>query len=341
MSPTQLKQKWIELPRAVKLATLPVLLFVFYLLVAWNWPLSPGDDIHTIKSGSSLKSVARQLREQNVLQDGFSFQLLARLTGASNRIKAGEYRFKPGASQRQILQVLVNGDQVRYSVVLVEGTTFMQFLQTLASNKKLDHTLNGLSPEQVMERLSYDSQHPEGRFFPDTYTFTAGDEDIDILRQSYAKMQAELQKAWDDRDPSLPYKNAYEALIMASIIEKETGRPEDRDRIAAVFVNRLRRNMKLQTDPTVIYGMGSEFDGNLRKRDLLRDTPYNSYTRRGLPPSPICSPGREALHAALHPAPTNDLYFVSRGDGSSHFSETYQEHHRAVIQYQLGGNNKK
>lgn len=320
-------------------ASLPIL-GVFYLLLVWNWPLSQDEQIHAIPPGHSLSAITRQLNEQDVLPDRISFQILARLTGATKRIQAGEYRFKSGMNERDILSALVHGKQVRYSLRLIEGSTFADFMQLLASQSKLEQTLTGLKPSQIMQRLSYGNENPEGRFFPDTYTYTAGTKDIDILRQAYVRMQTILQTAWNNRADNLPYKTQYEALIMASIVEKETGRPEDRDRIAAVFVNRLRRNMRLQTDPTVIYGMGSQFDGNLRKRDLQRDTPYNTYTRKGLPPTPISLPGRDAIHAALHPAPTNDLYFVSRGDGTSEFSENYIDHNRAVRKYQLGGNGK-
>ena len=313
-------------------------LLIFYLVFSWFWPLSFESQVIAIKQGRALTGVTRDLVEQDILPDRFSFRVLARITGAATKIKAGEYRFEPGMSQHQILSMMVEGRQVVYSVLAVEGTTFADFLQSLATHEKVDFTLGGLTPVQIMERLSYGQQHPEGRFFPDTYTFTAGTKDIDLLRQAYFKMKAELDKLWKERAENLPYRNIDEALIMASIIEKETGRPEDRTRIAAVFVNRLRKGMRLQTDPTVIYGLGRNFDGNLRKRDLQKDGPYNSYTRKGLPPTPISLPGRDSLYAALHPASTNDLYFVSRGDGSSQFSETYKEHELAVRKYQLGGN---
>lgn len=337
---SKLIKKFNQASVATRAGIVLPLSFLVYLLIVWNWPLTLDDQIHLVPQGGSLATVSRQLYQQGVLPDRFSFRLLARLTGSAKRIQAGEYRFRSGMSQRQILSAMVSGKQVLYSVLLVEGSTFADFSRLLSGQPKLEQTLAGLSPVQIMQRLSYGDQHPEGRFFPDTYTFTAGTKDIDLLRQAYTKMEKVLQKAWESRAENLPYKNAYEALIMASIVEKETGRPEDRDRIAAVFVNRLRRGMRLQTDPTVIYGMGSSFDGNLRKRDLNRDTPYNTYTRRGLPPTPISLPGRESIHAALHPAPTNDLYFVARGDGTSEFSETYLDHNRAVRKYQLGGNKK-
>jgi len=321
-------------------ASLPFLILIYFLIV-WNWPLSQGNQIFKISPGRSLGAINQELYQQGVVPDRFSFHILARLTGSATRIQAGEYRFESGMSERQILSAMILGKQVLYPVRLVEGSTFSEFMKLLAEQPKLEQTLNGLGPSQIMQRLSYGNEYPEGRFFPDTYTYTAGTKDIDILRQAYTKMQKVLQSAWEGRADDLPYKNSYEALIMASIVEKETGRPEDRDRIAAVFVNRLRRNMRLQTDPTVIYGMGSNFDGNLRKRDLQRDTPYNTYTRRGLPPTPISLPGRDAIHAAMHPARTNDLYFVSRGDGSSEFSENYIDHNRAVQKYQLGGNKQE
>jgi len=317
------------------IASIPFLV-IFYYLILWNWPLSQDGQIHVISHGASLGAINRELYLQGVLPDRYSFHLLAKFTGAAKRIQAGEYRFESGVSEREILSALIHGKQVLYSIRLVEGSTFSEFLKLLSEQPKIEQTLSGLKPSQIMQRLSYGNEYPEGRFFPDTYTFTAGTKDIDILRQAYTKMQTVLQSEWDNREKDLPYKNSYEALIMASIIEKETGRPEDRDRIAAVFVNRLRKKMRLQTDPSVIYGMGSQFDGNLRKRDLQTDTPYNTYTRGGLPPTPISLPGKQSIQAAMHPAPTNDLYFVSRGDGTSEFSENYIDHNRAVQKYQLG-----
>lgn len=317
-------------------ALLP-LAVVLGLLVLWNLPLSAGDRIVTIKPGASLTAIARQLQREGIVTERYSFRLLAQLAGASRKVRSGEYQYHEGMSQRDLLNAMVSGKQVQYALLLVEGWNFYELMKAINNAPKLEHTLKDLTPVQVMERLSYGPPHPEGRFFPDTYHYTAGTPDIDLLRQAYDRMQQELDRAWQGRAEGLPYKNPEEALIMASIVEKETGQKKDRDRIAAVFVNRLKRGMRLQTDPTVIYGIGTGFDGNLRKRDLLRDTPYNTYTRRGLPPTPISMPGRESLEAALHPAPTDDLYFVSRGDGSSHFSRTLTEHNKAVRRYQLGG----
>jgi len=285
----------------------------------------------------SLKAFARELHRRGVVPESHSFVLLANLLGQGRGLKAGEYLFEPGISARGILGQVVAGRVVRYPVVLVEGWTFRQFLQALARTEKLAQTLTGQSSAQIMATLGYPDQHPEGRFFPDTYHFTAGDSDRTILMRAYQRMQQRLELEWSARAPDLPVRSAYDALILASIVEKETGKPEERPLIAGVFTNRLRRGMRLQTDPTVIYGLGDRFDGNLRRRDLERDNPYNTYTRAGLPPTPIAMPGAAALHAALHPADTRALYFVSRGDGSHVFSETLTEHNAAVIKYQLNG----
>jgi UPF0755 protein len=267
--------------------------------------------------------------------------LLAYVTGHARNLKAGEYRFKQGISQRELLQQVVTGRVVEYPLALIEGWTFDQFLQAINSAPKVRQTLNGLSHEQIMERLSRPDLHPEGQFYPDTYYYVAGTTDLQLLQRAFARMQTRVQNEWSARSSDLPLKNSYEALILASIVEKETGRASERPLIAGVFINRLRRGMRLQSDPTVIYGMGQSFDGNLRRRDLLRDSPYSTYTRGGLPPTPIAMPGGDALHAVLHPAPTKALYFVSKNDGSHEFSETLREHNEAVIKYQLRGKKRK
>jgi UPF0755 protein len=230
---------------------------------------------------------------------------------------------------------------VEYPLALIEGWTFDQFLQAINSAPKVRQTMNGLSHEQIMERLSRPDLQPEGQFYPDTYYHVAGTTDLQLLQRAFARMQTRVQNEWSARSAGLPLKNSYEALILASIVEKETGRASERHLIAGVFINRLRRGMRLQSDPTVIYGMGQSFDGNLRRRDLLRDSPYSTYTRGGLPPTPIAMPGGDALHAVLHPAPTKALYFVSKNDGSHKFSETLREHNEAVIKYQLRGKKRK
>ena len=310
---------------------------VAYLYWAWQHPLSPGTEIYDVKPGMTLRSFARELGERGVLPESHSFVLLAYVTGHNRHMKSGEYRFRDGITAWELLDQVVAGRVIEYPVVLVEGWTFRQFMQAIEEAPKLTHTLTGLAPAAIMQRLGHPGETPEGRFFPDTYYYSAGQTDLRILANAYDKMQKMLEQQWERRDADLPLKNPYEALILASIVEKETGRADERNMIAGVFVNRLRHEMRLQSDPTVIYGMGEGFDGNIRLKDLRRDTPYNTYTRRGLPPTPVAMPGRDSLYAVLHPAATNALYFVSRGDGSHVFSATLEEHNQAVIKYQLKG----
>lgn len=310
---------------------------VAYLYWAWQHPLSPGTEIYDVKPGMTLRSFARELGERGVLPESHSFVLLAYVTGHNRHMKSGEYRFRDGITAWELLDQVVAGRVIEYPVVLVEGWTFRQFMQAIEEAPKLTHTLAGLAPAAIMQRLGHPGETPEGRFFPDTYYYSAGQTDLRILANAYDKMQRMLEQQWERRDADLPLKNPYEALILASIVEKETGRADERNMIAGVFVNRLRHEMRLQSDPTVIYGMGEGFDGNIRLKDLRRDTPYNTYTRRGLPPTPVAMPGRDSLYAVLHPAATNALYFVSRGDGSHVFSATLEEHNQAVIKYQLKG----
>lgn len=308
-----------------------------YLGGYWYRPLHPGEQTYEVRPGMTLRAFARELMARGVLHEAHSFVAIATLTGRSRALKAGEYRFPDGASVSALLDQVVAGRVVEYPLVLVEGWSFRQFQQVLAQAPKLQQTLGGLSPAQVMERLGRKGEHWEGRFYPDTYKYSSGHTDLMILTRAYERMQARLEAEWSQRDTHLPFRNPYEALILASIVEKETGMGEERPLIAGVFLNRLLRGMKLQTDPTVIYGIGEKFDGNLRRRDLVTDTPYNTYMRAGLPPTPIAMPGGAAIHAVLHPAATRALYFVSRGDGSHVFSETLKDHNDAVIKYQLGG----
>ena len=308
-----------------------------YLYWAWNHPLQPGSDIYVVKPGMSLRAFARELSNRGVLPESHTLVWLAHLTGHDRDLKSGEYRFRNGMSARELLEQVIAGRVIEYPVVLVEGWTFRQFLQVLEVAPKLTHTLSGLSPAAVMERLGHGGEHPEGRFFPDTYYYSAGQTDTAILTNAYDKMQKLLQQQWEARDGNVPFKNPYEALIMASIVEKETGRADERRLVAGVFVNRLRRGMRLQSDPTVIYGLGDKFDGNIRLKDLRHATPYNTYTHAGLPPTPVAMPGRDSVEAVLHPADTRDLYFVARGDGGHVFSETLEEHNAAVVKYQLNG----
>ncbi|MFL6647549.1 MAG: endolytic transglycosylase MltG [Sulfurifustaceae bacterium] len=306
---------------------------------AWTWrhPLQPGEEIFVLKPGATLRGLAHQLQERGVLREPYTFTWVAYLTGRSRQLKAGEYRFHAGITLGQLLDQVVAGRVIEYPLVFVEGWTFRQMMHELDAAPKLAHTLSGLSPMEVMARLGYAGEHPEGRFFPDTYYYSMGHTDTQVLSRAHERMEALLKVEWERRAPNLPLKNMNEALALASIVEKETGRPEERAMIAAVFINRLRKGMKLQTDPTVIYGMGAAFDGNIRLKDLRRDTPYNTYTRSGLPPTPIAMPGRDAITATLHPADTPALYFVSRGNGTHVFSATLAEHNAAVSKYQLGG----
>jgi UPF0755 protein len=293
-------------------------------------------DFH-IASGSSLRAAISQMREAGVDVQPTLLLLLARAEGAETGIKAGSYSVEQGITARQLLDKLIRGKVTQGDIALIEGWTFRQWRARMAANPDLRGDSRGLDEAEIARRLGLDSPSLEGWLFPDTYLFDKQSSDFDLLARAVRAMQRRLAAAWAGRAAGLPYRSPYEALIMASIIEKETGRDADREMIAAVFVNRLRLGMLLQTDPTVIYGLGESFDGNLRKRDLQADTPYNTYTRHGLPPTPIAMPGQASIQAALHPAASRALYFVARGDGGSQFSNTLDEHNRAVNQYQRGG----
>ncbi|HZW14388.1 MAG TPA: endolytic transglycosylase MltG [Noviherbaspirillum sp.] len=288
----------------------------------------------SIQPGSGVRSSMRQIARAGVPVNPLLLSVLARLTGKSAKLKAGHYELKPGTSPLALIDQLVRGEFAQESLVIIEGWTFRQMRQAIAAHPALKHDTLALSDAELLAKITSDYKQPEGLFFPDTYLFAKGASDLQVYRQAHALLEKRLEEAWARRDPSLPYKSPYEALIMASIIEKETGLKSERNMIAAVFVNRLKRGMLLQTDPTVIYGMGDKFQGNIRKRDLETDTPYNTYTRRGLPPTPIALPGAESLAAALNPADSDVLYFVSKGNGSSHFSNSLSEHNRAVDKYQ-------
>jgi UPF0755 protein len=258
-----------------------------------------------------------------------------RASGHSRAIQAGYYELDAGLTPRSLLDKLVRGEQALRSLTLIEGWNFRDMLKALRESPDLTHDLDGLTAEDIMARIGYPGRHPEGRFFPDTYRMVRGAPASTVLRQAAQAMEQRLALAWAQRAPDAQVRTPDEALILASIIEKETGVDSDRPLVGGVFNNRLRIGMRLQTDPTVIYGLGERFDGNLRRADLLLDTPYNSYTRAGLPPTPIAMPGWASLMAAVQPAQTTALYFVARGDGSSHFSATLAEHAAAVRQYQL------
>ncbi len=290
---------------------------------------------YELAPGSSLSAVAKDLASKGFLDSAFYFQLMARLDGEAANIKAGEYHLKPGLTPRSLLSLLVSGQVMNHSLTIVEGWDFKQVLAAVSAHDALKKTLVGLSDAEIMNKLGVPEMHPEGRFLPDTYHFPRGTTDLDFLKRAYRSMEQLLAREWPERDPDLPFKTAYDALILASIVEKETGKAEERPQIAGVFIRRLKKGMLLQTDPTVIYGMGESFKGNIRRSDLRQDTPYNTYVHRGLTPTPISMPGADALHAVLHPAKGKSLYFVAKGNGYHHFSDTLAEHNQAVRKFQL------
>ena len=275
--------------------------------------------IYNMPAGASLNQLAYDLEARGIIQYPRFLILLGRQMDAATRLQAGEYDLAQGVTPRDLLQVLVAGKVIQHELTLIEGHSFREMLQRVIENPILEHTLTDMGDAEIMAALGQAEQHPEGRFLPDTYHITRGTTDLEFLRRAYQAMADRLQTEWDAREEGLPFKTADEALILASIVEKETGAPEERPQIAGVFVRRLQKGMRLQTDPTVIYGMGAAYDGNIRKRDLLKDTPYNTYTREGLPPTPIAMPGAEAIHAVMHPAPGKSLYFVAMGEGRHYF----------------------
>ncbi len=322
-----------------------LLVLVASLLVGWAWmaykaflttPLTISEStIYVVEQGASLASVARDLEQAGLIANAQHLQWYGRYTGQASKIRTGEYRLTPDLVPDTLLALLVSGRSIDYSLTLLEGWNIRQIRAAVAAHDALEHTLRGVDDAELMTRLGREGEHPEGRFFPDTYRFPRGMTDLDFLRRALNTMDRELEAAWAERAEGLPLKTPYEALILASIVEKETGQPDERETISGVFTRRLQKGMKLQTDPTVIYGMGERFDGNIRRKDLREDTPYNTYVHFGLPPTPIAMPGREALRAAVNPAPGKALYFVSKGDGSHAFSATLKEHNAAVAKYQL------
>ena len=288
----------------------------------------------SIDPGTSVRGVVQAVQAAGVDVDPNLLYWWFRLSGEARQIKAGSYELKRGATPLSLLRKLVRGEEALRVLTMVEGWNFTQLRAALARAEHLKPDSRGLSGVAIMAQLGRPELHPEGRFYPDSYTYAKGSSDLALLKRAMRAMDRRLEAAWSQRVADTPLKSANEALILASIVEKETGRAADRAMIAGVFVNRLRVGMPLQTDPSVIYGLGDGFDGNLRKRDLLRDTPWNTYTRGGLPPTPIAMPGKAALLAVVQPAPTKALYFVARGDGSSQFSSSLEEHNRAVNKYQ-------
>lgn len=300
------------------------------------------EDVHMeVRSGQSLKSVAQGLHARGMINEDqiLYLRILARLRGKASRIQVGEYLVRPGTTPSALLDQLSSGKVLLYSQTIIEGWTFRQMIDSLRQNPAIVATILDKSDQEIMAAIGHPDQHPEGRFLPETYRFPRGSLDTDFLKRVYAAMTAELNRQWQMRvkNSNYPLETAEEMLILASIVEKETGVAEERPQIAGVFIRRLLKNMRLQTDPTVIYGMGDKFNGNLRRKDLRRDTPYNTYTRKGLPPTPIALPGRKSLMAVGHPDNGKTLYFVARGNGRHQFSKTLDEHNKNVIKYQLGG----
>ncbi|MEZ5634529.1 endolytic transglycosylase MltG [Nitrosomonas sp.] len=317
--------------------------FIFMAILVTGWlyyhyhrnislPVAPYE--FSIEPGSNLKQISKQLADEGILPNSWSFILLSRLLGHESSVKAGDYRLSGELNQIALLEYLIKGDVRQNEVRFIEGWTFSQFRETLYEHPNIRNTTVGMSEEDILALIGATEKSAEGLFFPDTYYIVKNSTDIEVLRRAYQTMQNHIQAAWVKRMESLPLESPYEALILASIVEKETGMDSDRAEIAGVFVNRLRIGMRLQTDPTVIYGLGNQFDGNLRKKDLQTDHDYNTYTRAGLPPTPIAMPGLASIYAAVNPATTDSLYFVAKGNGESKFSTNLADHNRAVAKYQ-------
>lgn len=306
----------------------------FYYYADSELPMERSPVTLELRAGSSLKTAAAKLAAAGVLQQPELFVWFARLHGEAGNLKAGNYELARPLTPLNLLQRMTRGDVTLVSITFVEGWTFRQMRKALREHPKVRQETGDLTETELLQKLEIAEPLGEGWFFPDTYHFGEGASDLKILRRAHQLMRRHLDQEWERRAPDLPLKSPTEALILASIVEKETGRAEERGMVASVFINRLRIGMRLQTDPSVIYGMGEAYDGNIRKRDLITDTPYNTYTRAGLPPTPIAMPGLDALRATLNPATSDAMYFVSRGDGTSKFSRTLAEHERAVTQFQ-------
>ena len=309
-----------------------------YLETPVNIPNNASDTAFMIESGWSAKRVAIELEERGIISKRHWFDLYARLSEQANKIKTGEYVLEKGLDVPELFATFVAGQTLQYTHSIIEGSNWKQAIARVAASKDLLHTLKDLdevSEQAVMAQLGHPNLHPEGQFFADTYAFPRGTSDVEYLTRAKRRMDNVLSEEWEARADDLPFENAYEALILASIVEKETAVAAERPLIAGVFVSRINLGMRLQTDPTVIYGMGDAFDGNIRRSDLRTDTPYNTYTRTGLPPTPIAMVGREAIHAVLNPESTTALFFVAKGDGTHQFSDTYEQHKLAVQRYQL------
>ena len=327
------------------LVALVVLLVLVGAASSWAWrdyqtylagpiPLTE-EQIFAVKKGSSFNQLVNKLKAEGLLENDLYFKLHARHSKKASKIKAGEYLLTPGLTPESLLDVFVSGRSVSYQFSIIEGSNFKQLLDSLKQSQHLVFDLEGLSPEQVLAKLGINAKHPEGQFLAETYFIERNSQASELLKRAHKMLNTSLDTAWNARQEGLPYTNAYEGLIMASIVEKETGRADERPIIAGVFTRRMHLKMRLQTDPTVIYGMGDAYKGNIRRKDLRTPTPYNTYTIPGLPPTPIAMVGREAIHAAFNPADGKALYFVAKGDGSHYFSATLKEHNNAVRKYQL------
>lgn len=291
--------------------------------------------LFTVPEGATFSEVARRLEAEGLVPERLWLRVYSRLSPNRTVIKAGQYEFLDGMTPEAMLEMMVSGDTKHWYVQFIEGWTFKDLRAALARAERLTKVTGDWTDARIMAAVGAEGEHPEGRFFPDTYAFTSSQSDLDILKRAFERMEAVLAEEWAAREKGLPYDSPYEALIMASIVERETGDPSERDQVAGVFVRRLQEGMRLQTDPTVIYGMGDSYQGGISRKDLRTYTPYNTYRIDGLPPTPIALPGREAIHAALHPDDGDALYFVARGDGTHKFSRTLAEHQKAVRQFQL------
>ena len=329
--------------KILRLCLLGLLLALAWMIYFANSPIQLKNETESfdIEAGSRFRSITHQLVQQKIIQDPVSFELLARGLGVAADVKAGIYEVKSGITPLDLINQLTSGTTTQASITFIEGWTFAQMREALNTSDKVKHMTMSETDQQILKEIGATELVPEGLFFPDTYFFSPNTSDRDILKRAYLTMQNKIAASWQHKSAGLPYNTPYEALIMASIVEKETGKASERPQIAGVFINRMKIGMRLQTDPTVIYGLGENFDGNLRKKDLLSDTKYNTYPRDGLPPTPIAMPGLGAINAALHPAQTKALYFVGKGDGSHYFSASLAEHNNAVIKYQLGGNHAR
>jgi len=322
----------------ISLSVIVVLFFIWdsYRFMQTEMQLPDSSYNYTFKRGSSASHLINDLKKQNIISKSFYFKVWGKLSGKSKSLQAGEYVFEQGLTPFGLLNKMVKGDVKLYAFTIIEGWSFKQLMQMIRQDQNLVHRLQSdAKNKKIMTELGYKNIHPEGRFYPDTYRYPAGTTDIQFLQRAYLQMEKHLQEEWTNRAKGLPLNSAYEALTLASIVEKESANASERPVIAGVFINRLIKNMRLQTDPTVIYGIGDKYKGDIKFRHLREDTPYNTYTRKGLPPTPIAMPGLEAIKAALNPAATEYLYFVATGeDGKHYFSSTNKEHQRAVTKYQ-------